>query len=158
VAPVVNWTEEKIAELYALLKTGISYSKIAARLSAAWKVRVTKNMIVGAASRNGYIRKRIRKVAIRKPVIAKPIKKKVRFVVGNIRGTCQYIEGEPAGRNFCGAPVVRDTGIPHAAPVWCAKHLRMVYIPRNLFRKKTATRQGKFVIWETSHIKTDESQ
>lgn len=150
---MVNWTEEKIAELQALLKTGIPYSKIAARLSAAWKIRVTKNMIVGAASRNGYSRKRIKKVAIRKPVVVKPVavKKKVRFVpvVENIRGTCQYIEGEPADRNFCGAPAVRDTGIPHAAPVWCEKHLRLVYVPRNLFRKKTATRQGKFIIWRT---------
>lgn len=154
---MINWTEEKIAELQALLKTGIPYSKIAARLSAAWKVRVTKNMIVGAANRNGYSRKRIKKVAIRKPVIAKPvaIKKKVRFVVENISGTCQYIEGEPALRHFCGAPVVRDTGIPHAAPVWCEKHLRVVYIPRNVVRHKTATRQGKIIIWETSHIKTD---
>lgn len=150
---MVNWTEEKIAELQALLKTGIPYSKIAARLSAAWKIRVTKNMIVGAANRNGYSRKRIKKVAIKKPVVVKPVavKKKVRFVpvVENIRGTCQYIEGEPADRNFCGAPAVRDTGIPHAAPVWCEKHLRRVYVPRNLFRKKTATRQGKFIIWRT---------
>lgn len=150
---MVNWTEEKIAELHALLKTGIAYSKIAARLSAAWKVRVTKNMIVGAANRNGYSRKRIKKVAIKRPVVVKPVaaKKKVRFVplVENIKGTCQYIEGEPADRNFCGAPAVRDTGIPHAAPVWCEKHLRLVYVPRNLFRKKTATRHGKFVVWRT---------
>lgn len=151
---MVNWTEEKIAELQAHLKSGTTYSKIAEALSKAWKVRVTKNMIVGAANRNGWSRKRVKKVVIKKPaLVRKPVseKKRVRFepVVENVRGTCQYIEGEPADRNFCGAPAVRDTGIPHAAPVWCEKHLRVVYIPRGTRLRKTATRQGRFIIWRT---------
>jgi len=153
----INWTEEKLAELKALLKTGIAYSKIAARLSAAWKIKVTKNMIAGATNRYGWSRGKLVKKAKIAQVI-RPIapnkpsatKKKVRFepVVETTRGTCQFIKGEPKDREFCGKPVVRDTGIPHAAPVWCHEHLRIVYVPRTMRPQKTARRQGKYVIFE----------
>ena len=151
----INWTEEKLAELKALLKTGIAYSKIAARLSAAWKIKVTKNMIAGATNRYGWSGgKRVKKArvtqAVRPSAPKKPPNKKVRFepVVETTRGTCQFIKGEPRDREFCGKPVVRDTGIPHAAPVWCHEHLRIVYVPRTSNRQLTATRQGKYVIFE----------
>lgn len=36
--------------------------------------------------------------------------------------TCQWLEGEPRQRNFCGRPVV-------AASAWCGEHHARVYVP-----------------------------
>lgn len=155
---MVIWSEEKLAELKALIKSGIAYSKIAARLSAAWKIRVTKNMVSGAANRQGWMSQRVRKprlVAREAAPPKQPKKQKFVPVIEAARGSCLFIHGEPKDREFCGKPAVRDTGIPHAAPVWCAEHLRIVYVARNLIRRKVASRQGKYVVWETSHVKTD---
>jgi len=141
-------------------KSGMSYRAIAATLSHAKKIKLTKNMIVGAVHRHGLAVKLAGGPAKAKPKLETPrvlkpapaVARRTGRVTTEIKGkTCLYIEGEPKDRNFCGAQVVTDAGIPHAAPVWCEKHLSIVYLPKSRKKEKVATRIGRYVVWQNKY-------
>lgn len=166
---MIVWTEEKISELQALLREDLSYQQAANRLSHEWGFKVTKNIIVGAIHRHlpklvklrAKHRVKVKKTNSRKKQLRQllpglnalfglpePIRDRDRL--SNVIGaTCQYIHGEPKDRNFCGKQAVRDSSIPHAAPVWCAAHIREVYVPKALKKKKVAIKKGGRIVWET---------
>lgn len=175
---MINWTEEKISEMQALWREGLSYAQIAKRLSHSWGVAVTKNVIVGAIHRHMPKLAKIKAKARRRkqgmsPKAVRLAKKEARkeqlkeilpglnalFGLKAIRDkhrlthipgmTCQYIRGEPKDRDFCGLPAVRDSAIPHAAPVWCEHHIRVVYVQKVAKKKKVAVKKGGRVVWET---------
>lgn len=61
--------------------------------------------------------------------------------------TCKYLHGEPAERNFCGAPAVMDLDYPAMSRSWCAEHLTKVLIPRGSVPERKAVRTGGRVFW-----------
>lgn len=164
---MINWTEEKISEMQAMLREGLSYSQIAKRLSHSWGVPVSKNVIVGAVHRHmpklvaikAKARKKKQKTHQAPKVRREVLKELTPPVMTHIRDahrlsrvpgmTCQYIHGEPKDRDFCGLPAVRDSAIPHAAPVWCETHVRVVYTQRSVKKKKVAVKKGGRIVWET---------
>ena len=166
--PVIIWTKDNIADMVALWNEGLSYGQMARRLSVSWGTTVTKNMIVGVAHRhfpsivkqkkklrNEKRRAKGRKVQLKQLLPGLNALFGIEYVrdrhkLHNVHGaTCQYLHGEPRDRNFCGAQAVRDPSIPHAAPVWCAKHIRAVYMPKGVKKKKVAVTKGGRIVWET---------
>lgn len=166
---MIIWTEEKVSELQALLREDLSYQQVANRLSHEWGFKVTKNVIVGAIHRHLPKLVKLRSKARVQKVKRTRVRKQLRQLLPGLNAlfglpkfirdidrlkdvpgmTCQYIHGEPKDRNFCGKQAVRDSAIPHAAPVWCAAHIREVYVPRASKKKKVAIKKGGRIVWET---------
>lgn len=172
----MKWTNDLISEVWALWIDGVSAAQIARRMSHKLDVEVTKNMIVGAVHRHGNKtgRRRPKKETAAKPapkVKAMPMAKvtppprdpalvaleassskgsfkhanrRLKIVPGH---TCKYLHGEPADRNFCGAPAVTDLDYPAMSRSWCAEHLTMVLIPRSSVPQKKAVRANGRVVW-----------
>lgn len=134
----------------------MSAAKIAEAMADKWKMRVTKNMIIGAMNRYGrnvdrMVPRRVitnkprpRRVAAPKPQIMETNLRRVRPVAGK---TCQYLHGEPSLRNFCGAPAVMDVDVPQAGHSWCVEHLNVVLIPRSIKMDKIAQRVNGRIVW-----------
>lgn len=155
---IVDWTDKKISEVLKLWIDGLSARQIALRMAHNWKMRVTKNMIIGAMNRYGRnIERQIPKHSVKpkpKPIpkmkaAPKPVKiggRRVKEVVGK---SCLYIHGEPSGRKFCGAPAVMDIDVPQTPHSWCAEHLNMIFMPRVARASKVPVRKDGRVDWIT---------
>jgi hypothetical protein len=123
--PGVKWTSARDGFLMKLVAAGLNREVIAAKLSARFGQRFTKNAVIGRSNR-------IKAAAEKKPGVYYRIsdaKPRVAAVpkpdsVGN-PGGCQYMAGEPNERQFCGKQTVAALrGGPSA---WCETHYRAVY-------------------------------
>lgn len=62
-----------------------------------------------------------------KPAKGKPSETTPRSLLPVHGKTCQYLEGEPRDRNFCGKQAVRDMLHPTTSDAWCAYHIDLMY-------------------------------
>jgi hypothetical protein len=137
------------------LKAGLSASETAALLNKKFKLSLSKEAVVGRATRtgvpfsqsNGRARKMQVEVerkshtrggnprlvyssgaALPKPRLHQGEPK----ARGDVDDGCRYMHGESSDRNFCGAPKVENTS-------WCLHHYMRIYervppsIAKNLF-------------------------
>ena len=159
-----------ISEVWELWLENLSARQIAAQLTHKWKKSVSKNMIIGVVHRYTNKTGQKRKTLSDRPKTSHPrvrggrammaggvmkpreiprkafihAKRNLKIIHGK---TCQYLHGEPADRNFCGAPVVMDLDCPLTAQSWCAEHLTMILLPRGSSPEKKAIRTGGRVYW-----------
>lgn len=149
--PEVSLVRE--TRIHALKAEGKTYSQIAQIM------RTTKGVVAGVIYRNAkiYTAKDTTAYGGHRNVISLPVieakvkrmpkackkaeKKFTQTMATGAPGTCQWIEGEASGRNFCG---VKTTG------VWCDEHHRRVYVPctQPVYRGKSPLQlKGKTARW-----------
>ena len=136
-----GWTKERSEKLRELWKTGLSCSKIAAKMGG-----ITRNAVIGKAHRLGLesrpspvtfsdgsdrtMRRRVTKAHKEINTVVAPLfddaptRRVTPVIIGSSTATCQWPHGnvgEP-GFGFCGS--ASDAGRPY-----CAKHVKLAYLP-----------------------------
>lgn len=112
-----QWTTEQrdiIRDAYEqAIANGTNMADTAMQLSQRLGRTITKNGVVGLAFRNNWVG-RPKRIAKPAPPLARP-------------KTCQYLDGKPADRNFCGDPIWAGTS-------YCEHHATVCFTPSALER------------------------
>jgi len=132
----IGWTKAMDKMLEEMISKGSVRVLIAEAISKKFKVRVTKNAVIGRSHRIGAVALQARDFSapLRPPKTVRVLPpprppqppKEPPYVPRPASDTCQYLFGEPALRNFCDKPAVRT--LRSSSGRWCAQHERAVYM------------------------------
>lgn len=104
-----------------------SAAQIAIKLSDRFGIEVSRNAVIGKATRlglmgDGYVVPKVRQPP-KLHIVAKPVPKDGREPLpkGDVDRGCRYLHGDAYDRNFCGAETTRPS------TSWCAYHSEKVW-------------------------------